>query len=152
MLWHVTGARVKGESPPRRSSDTVWESYPGVVRPTRTVRPSPALCGCCARRPVSFHDTVPPTPVPPPRRPLERGWRHPRKRYGHLLRTGSGRRRDIRPAGHVFPVTSALCGHPRHCSVIPNTAETQVDRTSPHPPLCGLRSSVSRALESAYGR
>jgi hypothetical protein len=80
MLWHVTSARVEGESPARWPSDTAWESYPGGVRPTRTVRPSPALCECCVGRPVSFHDTVAPTPVPPPRRPskgdddtLERG-------------------------------------------------------------------------------
>jgi hypothetical protein len=51
--------------------------------------------------------------------PIERGWRHPLKRYGHLFRTRPERCRDIRLAGHVFPVTSALCGHPRHCAAIP---------------------------------
>jgi hypothetical protein len=53
MLWHATGARVKGESPPRRPSDTAWESYPGAVPPTRVVRSSLALCGSCAGRSVS---------------------------------------------------------------------------------------------------
>jgi hypothetical protein len=159
MLWHVTGARVKGESPPRRPSNTAWESYPNAVRPTRTVRPSPTLCGCCAGRSVSFHDTVPPTRVPPPRRPLERGRRHPRKGYDHLLCTRRGRRCDVRPAKRVFPITSGpvrpsppLCRHPRHCSVIPTTVGTQVDGTSPHPPLCSPWSSVTLALKSAYGR
>jgi hypothetical protein len=126
-----------------------------------TLFDQPALCGHprrCAGRPVSFHDTVPPTPVPPPRRPLERGRRHPRKRYDHLLCTRRGRRCDVTLAGRVFPITSGpvrpsppLCRHPRHCSVIPITVGTQVDGTSPHPPLCSPWSSVSLALESAYG-
>jgi hypothetical protein len=41
--------------------------------------PSLTLCGHCVGRPMSFLDTVPPTPVPPSRRPLERGQRHPQK-------------------------------------------------------------------------
>jgi hypothetical protein len=41
----AAGARVKGESPPCRPSDTAWESYLGVVPPTRPVWPSLALCG-----------------------------------------------------------------------------------------------------------
>jgi hypothetical protein len=151
-------ARVKGESLPRRSSDTTWESYPDAVRPTRTVWPSPALRGCCAGRSVSFHDTVPPTPIPPPRHPLERERWQPRKRYGHLPRARLGQRRDVRPAECVSSITSGpvrpslpLGCHPEHCSVIPSTVGTQVDGTSQRPLLCGLRSSVSRALESAYG-
>jgi hypothetical protein len=106
-----------------------------------------------------FSDTMPPIPVPPPRRPLEGGRRHPRKGYDHLLCTHRGRRRDIRPARRVFPVTSGpvwpspqLCRHLRHYSVIPSTVGTQIDGTSPRPPLCGLRSSVSRVLEPAYRR
>jgi hypothetical protein len=45
MLWHIMGAQVKGESLPRRPSDTAWESDLSVVRPTRTVQPYPVLCG-----------------------------------------------------------------------------------------------------------
>jgi hypothetical protein len=38
MLRHVTGARVKGESQPRRPSHTAWESSPALFV-------QPALCG-----------------------------------------------------------------------------------------------------------
>jgi hypothetical protein len=91
--------------------------------------------------------------------PLERGRWYPRKRYGHQLHTRPGRRHNVRPAGRVFSITSGparpsppLCRHPRHCRVIPNTVETQVDRTSSRTPLCRLRSSVSQALKLAYGQ
>jgi hypothetical protein len=91
--------------------------------------------------------------------PLERGRRHSQKRYGHQLRARPGRRRDVRPAGRVFSITSGpvrpsppLCRHPRHCRVIPDNVGTQVDRTSPRPPLCSFRSSVSQAPELAYER
>jgi hypothetical protein len=159
MPWYVVGAQVKGESPPRRPSDTAWESYPGDVRPTRTERPFPALCGCCAGRSVSFRDTVPPTPIPPPRCPPRKRTIDPRKGYDHPFCACRGRRRDVRPAGRISLVTSSpvrpfppLCHRPRHCSIVPGTVGTQDDETSPHPPLCGLRSSISRALESAYER
>jgi hypothetical protein len=33
----------KGESPPRRPTDTAWEPYPGAVPPTLLVGPSPPL-------------------------------------------------------------------------------------------------------------
>jgi hypothetical protein len=88
MLRHIAGARVKGESPPRRPSDTAWESDPDAVRPTRIVRPSPALCGCYEGRSVSFRDTVPPTPAPPPRR--------------------APRKRTTTPSKGVRPPTSCL--------------------------------------------
>jgi hypothetical protein len=159
MLWHVTGAWVKSEFPPCRPSDTAWESYPGVVRPTCTVRPSPALCGCCAGRSVSFHDIVSPTLVPPPRRPPRKSVAAPLKevRPPTLHPSGTMSRRKAGEAG--------LPSHLRPCAAIPATVPpswalqhypitvgTHVDGTSPRPPLCGLRSSVSRALESAYGR
>jgi hypothetical protein len=47
------GARVKSKSSPRRPSDTAWESYLGAVPPTLPVRPSLALQGNYAGRPVS---------------------------------------------------------------------------------------------------
>jgi hypothetical protein len=121
------------------------------------VRPSPMLCGSCAVRSVSAHDTVPPSPVPPPRRPLERGWRNPRKGYDHLPRTRPGRCRDVRLAKRVPSVTfgpvrpsPSLCRHPGRCSIIPSTVGTQIDLKSSRRLLCGLRSSVSRALEPTY--
>ena len=91
--------------------------------------------------------------------PLERGRRHPRKGYGHQFPARLGRRRDARPAGRVTSITSGperpsppLCRHPGHCWAISRTVRIQVDRTSPRPPLCSLRSSVSQALEPVYGR
>jgi hypothetical protein len=176
MPRYIAGAQVKGESPPRRPSNTAWESYPGAVPPTRDVRPSPALCGSCAGRLVSFHDAVPPTPVPPPCRSLERGRRNPRKGYDHLPGTRPRRRRDVRPAKRVPSATSgpvrpspSLCRHPERCSVIRDIVGTQIDGTSSRWLLCGLglpsvepsnrrtngnqtRSSHTTTLEAAAGR
>jgi hypothetical protein len=108
---------------------------------------------------VSFHDTVSPTPVPPPRHPPRKRTAAPSKGVQPPTPPCLGRRRDIRSTGRVFPVTSGpvrpsppLCRHPKHCSAIPNIVGTQVVRTPPRPPLCSLRSSVSQALELAYGR
>jgi hypothetical protein len=63
------------------------------------------------------------------------------------------------PAEPVSPVISGpvrpsppLCNHPRPCAAIPGAAGTQDDKTLPHPWLCTSRPSVSRTLESAYGR
>jgi hypothetical protein len=156
MLWHAAGARVKGESPPRRPSDTAWESYPDAVPLTRSVRPSLALCGKASVnsvalcRPLSYRHHI---------APLERGQWNPRKGYGRLPRARSGWRRDAGSVECVSSVTSGpvrpsppLCHHPRHCSVIPGTVEARDDETPPRPLLCILRPSVSRALELAFGR
>jgi hypothetical protein len=123
MLWHAADARVKSESPPHQPSDTAWESYPGAVPPTRVVRPSPALCGSCAGRLVSTlrhyaaHSRTASTS-------------HPSKEDGGTL----GRRTTAYSApawndamtpgqqGASPPSLPALCGHPRHCAVIPVTA------------------------------
>jgi hypothetical protein len=49
------GARVKGESPPRQSPDTAWESDLGVVRPNRRCATIPdavwELCGMASVTP-----------------------------------------------------------------------------------------------------
>jgi hypothetical protein len=91
--------------------------------------------------------------------PLERGRRNPRKGYGRQPLTRAGRHRDAGPVERVSSVTSGpvrpsppLCHHPGHCSTIPDVVEARDDETPPHPLLCILRPSVSRALESAYGR
>jgi hypothetical protein len=91
--------------------------------------------------------------------PLERGRRDPRKRYGRQPCTRAGSRHDVAPVGRVSSVTSGpvrpsppLCHHPRHCSTIPGVVGTRDDKTSPHPPLCILRPSVSSTLKLAYRR
>jgi hypothetical protein len=119
MLWHAVGARVKGESPPRRPSDTAWESYPGVVPPTRVVRPPPVLCRKAVSTPRRYAAHSRTAPVS-----------HPSKEDGGTLERGT----TICPAptqdGAVTsdqrstspPSLPALCGHPRHCAAIPGTA------------------------------
>jgi hypothetical protein len=72
MLWYTAGARVKGESPPRRPSDTAWESYLGVVPPTR-------CAGAVREDRCQLHDTVPLTPVPRPRHTPRRRMVEPSK-------------------------------------------------------------------------
>jgi hypothetical protein len=92
--------------------------------------------------------------------PLEKGRWHPRKGYNHLLHPAlddavtQGRQTTSSPS------PPALCNHPCRCAAIPGiacraiprTVGTQVDRTSPRPPLRSRRSSVSQALELVYGR
>jgi hypothetical protein len=125
----------------------------------------PALFGhprCCA----GINDTVPPTPIPPPCRPLKRGRRHPRKGYGHLLCTRQGQRCGVRPAGHVSPVTSGpvwpsppLCCHPRHCSVTPNIVGDIATPAVVWPlifrrlsPRTGVRTTTKQELQRYYPR
>jgi hypothetical protein len=75
---------------------------------------------------VSFCDTVPPTPVPPPRRASRKRMRAPSKGVRPQTPCPPGRHRDVRPAERVFSVTSGpvwpsppLCHHPGHCRVTP---------------------------------
>jgi hypothetical protein len=123
MLWHIAGARVKGESPPRQPSDTAWESYPRAVPPTRVVRQSPTLCGSCAGKLVS-------TPRHCVAHSRTASTSHPSKEDGGTLEKGT----IICPApaqdGAVMsdqwsmspPSLLALCGHPHHYAAIPGTA------------------------------
>jgi hypothetical protein len=119
------------------------------LRCRRTVRE-----GRCQLR-----DTMPPTPIWPATAPLERGWRNPRKGYGRLPLARTGRRRDVEPVWRVSSVTDGpvrsstpLCRHPEYCNAIPVTVGALDDKTSPSPPLCALRPSVSYTLKPAYGR
>jgi hypothetical protein len=57
---------------------------------------------------------------------------------------------DQRGASHPSP--SALCGHPKHCSAIPDAVGTRGGRTPPRPPLCPVRPPVSCTLESSHER
>jgi hypothetical protein len=160
MLWRDADARVKSESPPRRPSDTTWESYPGAVSPTLLVGPSRTLWGSCAGRPVSTpwhyaaHSCTACTP-----HPSKGGRWNPRKGYGGLPRARAGRRRDVGPVERVSSISSGLarpspplCSHLGHRSVIPSAVGAQDDKTPPSPPMYVLRPSVSYTLESAYGR
>jgi hypothetical protein len=123
MLWYAAGARVKGESLPRRPSDTAWESYPDAVPPTCVVRPSLALCGSYAGRPVS-------TPRHYAAHSHTASTSNPSKEDGGTLEWGMA----ICPAPaqdgamtsdqwSTFPPSLlALCGHPHHSAAIPGAA------------------------------
>jgi hypothetical protein len=120
------------------------------------MRPSLALCGKASVNSVTL---CRPLPYDPHVIPLERGRRNPRKRYGRLPRARAGQHRDIRPVERVSSVSFGpvrpsplLCHHPRHYSTIPGAVGTRDDKTSPRPLLCIHWPSVSRTLESAYGR
>jgi hypothetical protein len=93
---------------------------------------------------------VPPTLVWPACCTLERGWWNPRKRYEHLYRALTRRRRDVKPVRRVsfvvigpVPPSRALQHHPRRCG-------SQEDKTSPRPPLCDRQPSVSPTLELTH--
>jgi hypothetical protein len=123
MLWHTAGTRVKGESPPRQPSDTAWESYPDAIPPTRPVRPSPVLCGSCAGSPVS-------TPRHCVTHSRTASTSHPSKEDGGTLKRGTASYPTPAQDGAVTlgqrstspPSLPVLCGHPRHCAVLPGTA------------------------------
>jgi hypothetical protein len=118
-------AQVKDESTPRRA----WESRPDTIPPTPPVRSSPPLCDAVQHGQRQSRGTVPPTPVRPTRRTLERGRRSPRREDGRLCHARTGLRRDVGPAGPVTSVaigsvrpsppsptpSRALHHHPQHC-------------------------------------
>jgi hypothetical protein len=76
------GAQVKDESTPLRA----WESRPGIAPPTPLARPSPPLCDAVRHGQQQPRSTVPPTPVRPTCRPLEKGWQSPRGEGQRLRR------------------------------------------------------------------
>jgi hypothetical protein len=97
--------------------------------------------------------------VRPARRTLERGRQNPRKGYECLSHARTRRCCDVEPLRRVFSVTIGpvrpslmLRRHPEHCSTIPGAVGTKDDKTSPRPPLCDLRPSVSPTLELTYAR
>jgi hypothetical protein len=93
------------------------------------MRPSPSLCNAVRHGQQQPYGTVPPTPVRPTRRTLERGRRSPRMEDGRLLHALTGLRRDAGPTGPVTSVaigpmrpspssptpSRALHHHPQHC-------------------------------------
>jgi hypothetical protein len=107
----------------------------------------PATVRHCAAWSQPPHGTVPPTPVRPARRALEKGRWNPRGDDAQLLRARTGRRRDVRPVGAV---TSVAIGpvrpspsprrHPSHCITIPDAVEHAATghRHASHCALYGL--------------
>jgi hypothetical protein len=90
---------------------------------------------------------------------FERGRRNSRKGYGHLPCPCTGRHHDVGPVWRVSSITAGpvrpsppLCRHLEYCNDIPVVVGALDDKTSPSPPLCALRSSVSYTLEPGYGR
>jgi hypothetical protein len=123
------------------------------------MRPSPSLCNAVRHGQQQPYGTVPPTPVRPTRRTLERGRRSPRMEDGRLLHALTGLRRDAGPTGPVTSVaigpmrpspssptpSRALHHHPQHCG-------GGGDKTPPRRLLCALWPPVSRTLEPMYGQ
>jgi hypothetical protein len=120
---------------------------------------SPPLCDTVQHGQQPPRGTVPPTPVRPAHRTLEKGRRNPRREDARLLCARTGRRRDVRPVGVV---TSVVIGpvrpsppprhHPRHCNTIPDVVGVRGDKTPPRWLLCPLWPPVSCTLESAHGQ
>jgi hypothetical protein len=79
-------ALVKGESTPLRARG----SCPGTAPPTPLARPSPPLCDTVRLGQQQPRGTVPPTPVRPTRRTLEKGRRSPRREDEQPRRARAG--------------------------------------------------------------
>jgi hypothetical protein len=92
---------------------------------------------------------MPPIPVRPGHHALERRWRNPQRGTDACSSLARG---HAVTSGTPPPSPSALCGHPSHCSAIPDAVGTHGGRTSPCPLLCPVRPLVSGTLESARGR
>jgi hypothetical protein len=139
---------------PRRA----WESRPSIAPPTPPVRQSPPLCDVVWHGQQQPRGTVPPTPVQPTRRTLEKGRRSRRREDERLLHARTGLRRDVRPVGAVTsiaigpvrPSPPSQC-HPDHCTNIRDAMEACGDRT-PRLLLCLVRPHVNGTLESSHGR
>jgi hypothetical protein len=117
---------------------------------------SPPLCDTVRHGQQPPRGNVPPTPVQPAHRTLEKGRRNPRREDARLLRAHTGRRRDVRPVGAVTSVAISpvqpsppqRC-HPSHCITIPDVVEACCDGTPPRQPLCLVRPYVNITLESS---
>jgi hypothetical protein len=112
------GVEVKGKSATLRA----WVSRPGPAPPTLFARPSPPLCDTVRHGQQLLCGTVPPTPVRPAHRTLEKERQSPRREDARPLNDRTGRRRDVRPAERSSPSPSTLCNRPRRRDAIPATA------------------------------
>jgi hypothetical protein len=119
-------------------------------------RPSPPLCDTVRRGQQPPRGTVPPTPIRPAHRSLEKGRRNPRRDDARLLRASTGRRRDVRPVGAV---TSVAIGPVRpspsprrllsHCITIPGAVEHTATRQL-HASHCALYGLMSMTPSSPH--
>jgi hypothetical protein len=135
--------QVKGESTPLRA----WESRPDTAPPTPLARPSPPLCSAVRRGQQQPRGTVPPTPVQPTRRTLEKGRRSPRREDEQLRHVVQGQRRDVGPAR---PVTSFAIGPVRPYPPSPTPSRPLCH----HPGCCGSmrrRDAATPATVPPYG-
>jgi hypothetical protein len=135
-----------GITPRHCSANSPGKAIPAIVRAVRHGQ-------------RQSRGTVPPTPVRPTRRTLERGRRSPRREDERRLHARTGLRRDVGLAGPVTSVaigpvrpsprsptpSRALHHHPQHCG-------GQGDKTPPRRLLCAPRPPVSRTLEPMYGQ
>jgi hypothetical protein len=115
---------VKGESPPRRSTDTAWESNPDAVRTTRhcaaILGAVHGLCGMPVVIPWHCATCSHPSSTP-----------HPSKRdtdalEGRMTTNPAPVQDDAMTQGerNTSPLSPPTpCGHPRRCATIPGTAK-----------------------------
>jgi hypothetical protein len=124
---------------------------------------SPPLCDTVWHGQQPPRGTVPPTPVRPAHRTLQKGRQNPRREDARLLHARTGRHRDVRSVGAVTtiaigparPSPPSGC-HPGHCITILNAVEACGDRAPPRRSLCPVRPHVNGTLEvltrTALGR
>jgi hypothetical protein len=132
---------------PRRA----WESRPDTALPTPPVRPSLPPCDAVRHGQQQLRGTVPPTPVRPTRRTLEKGRRSPRRGDERILHARTGLHRSVRPVGAVTSVAISHVRpslpsrrHPGHCITIPNAVEACGDRRH-HAGYCASYNLTSTA-------
>jgi hypothetical protein len=113
---------------------------------------SPPLCDTVWRGQQPPRGTVPPIPVRPARRTLEKGRQNPRRGDAQLLCAHAGQRRDVRPVGAVTSVAIGPVRPSRPLHHRTRRCGTCGDRTPPRQPLCLLRPPVNGTLEPACGR
>jgi hypothetical protein len=94
---------------------------------------SSPLCDAVRRGQPPPRGTVPPTPVQPAHRTLEKGQRNPGRDDAQLLCACTGRRRDVRPVGTVTSIAISPVRPPPlpqrhlgHCITIPDAVEHAV--------------------------
>jgi hypothetical protein len=141
------GVQVKRKPTPLHA----WESCPSTAPPTPVAWPSPPLCDAVRRGQQPPRGTIPPTPVRPALRTLEKGQRNPRRDNAQLLCAHTGRCCEVRPVGAVTSVTIGLVrpSRPLHRHV--RRCGTCGDGTPPRQSLCLVRPHVNGTLESPRG-
>jgi hypothetical protein len=145
--------RSKGESSPRRSPDTTWESNPGAVRGTHHCAAIPGavqvLCGVAGVIPQHCATHSRPSYTSRPSKgdgnTLEK-----RTVADPTFAHDSAMTRGGRSTSHPSP--AALCGHPRSCATIPEVVEPCFDGVPPRRTLYSTSAPVGKTLELMYER